>query len=188
MVGQKSANCDRRVWRVPVTLENSFSEKKHSVTHVTSVTLWPVYNCDQWYWSRPGHIRDPVLCICVYLFPLVARVTYVTQFCVSVSFSRPGHIRDPILCLWVSSNHLFWHGCNRDLQGSKVRSQEQTMIRGAGEGWDQYHRAPAFANHCWLLALPRLIVSLSYWSNHCTHQCRRIRRPTYPSYSLSETS
>ena len=35
----------------------------------------------------------------MYLFPLVARVTYVTQFCVSVSFSRPGHIRDPILCL-----------------------------------------------------------------------------------------
>ena len=31
----------------------------------------------------------------------VARVTYVTQFCVSVSFSRPGHIRDPILCICV---------------------------------------------------------------------------------------
>ena len=61
MVGQKSAKCDRRVWRVPVTLENAFfekktqrdprdpvthitnvrvsGEKKHSVTHVTSVTL-----------------------------------------------------------------------------------------------------------------------------------------------------
>ena len=39
MIGQKSANCDRRVWRVPVTLENAFLEKKHSVTNVTSVTL-----------------------------------------------------------------------------------------------------------------------------------------------------
>ena len=28
MVGQKSAKCDRRVWRVPVTLENAFFEKK----------------------------------------------------------------------------------------------------------------------------------------------------------------
>ena len=65
MVGQTSAKCDRRVWRVPVTLENAFFEKKiqrdprdqrdpvthkkshrnkidqqkHNVTHVTSVTL-----------------------------------------------------------------------------------------------------------------------------------------------------
>ena len=39
MIGQKSAKCDLRLWRVPVTLENAFSEKKHSVTRVTSVTL-----------------------------------------------------------------------------------------------------------------------------------------------------
>ena len=62
MIRQKSAKCDRRVWRVPVTLENAFLEKKHSVTNVTSVTLWPVYNCDQCYWSHNW-------------------VTNVTQFC-----------------------------------------------------------------------------------------------------------
>ena len=28
MIGQKSAKCDLRLWRVPVTLENAFSEKK----------------------------------------------------------------------------------------------------------------------------------------------------------------
>ena len=28
MIGQKSAKCDRRVCRVPVTLENAFFEKK----------------------------------------------------------------------------------------------------------------------------------------------------------------
>ena len=34
--------------------------------------------------SRPGHICDQILCICVYLCPIVYRVTYVTQLCVSV--------------------------------------------------------------------------------------------------------
>ena len=28
MIGQKSAKCDLRLWRVPVTLENAFFEKK----------------------------------------------------------------------------------------------------------------------------------------------------------------
>ena len=65
---------------------------------MTSVTLWPVYHCDRCFWSRPGHIRDPILCLCdllssgshtwpnfVSMCPIVARVTNVTQFCDPVS-------------------------------------------------------------------------------------------------------
>ena len=61
MMGQKSAKCDRRVCRVRVTLENAFVEKKHSVTNVTSVTLWPCTNVTNVF--------------------AVTRVTNVTQIC-----------------------------------------------------------------------------------------------------------
>ena len=76
--------------RVSVTYISD--DKKHNVIHVTSVTLCPLVArvtyvtqfCVSVTFSIPGHIRDPILCICVYLCPIVYRVTYVTQFCVPV--------------------------------------------------------------------------------------------------------
>ena len=94
MIRQKSAKCDRRVWRVPVTLENAFLEKKTQRDQrdqrdpVTRVPLWPMFL------KSPGSHTWPNF---VSLWPIVFRVTYVTQFCVYVSYSRPGHKRDPIL-------------------------------------------------------------------------------------------
>ena len=57
---------------------------------VTYVTQF----CVSVTFSIPGHICDPILCICVYLCPIISRVTYVTQFCVSV-------------CIRVSVTYIF---------------------------------------------------------------------------------
>ena len=50
----------------PCVPESNFPPKIHNVTNVTSVTLWPVYQCDRCYWRHNW-------------------VTNVTQFCDPVS-------------------------------------------------------------------------------------------------------